>query len=262
MQGCGSVLQEEGFDVIRIDTTSDTSAGMRKRERAAIHSLLRKPMLGAIWWPSYPNEQADLTDAIKEARVPVVTVDRTLPGLPFDHVGVDNVRAAYGAMEHLITEGHVRIGHLTQEAPASTVAERRRGYEQALRDHGLQVYEEDIIVWRDSASERAKLCHLLLSRSERPTALFCVNDYIAVEMLLLLQDFGARIPQDIALVGFDNARESTLVRPALTTVAQPLNAIGQSAARLLLDRCTGRTSGPPVETVLATELIVRESSVR
>lgn len=262
VRGCSAELEAHGYDLVRMDTTADTAATMRKRERAALESLIRKPMQGGIWWPSFPNDVAEIVELLRAHHVQMVTVDRTLPWLAFDHVGVDNVRAAYLAVEHLVTEGHTRIAHLTQEAPASTVTERRLGYEKALRDNGLEFCEDDILIWRDSAAERARLCHRLLTRSERPTAVFCVNDYIAVELLLLLQDFGARIPDDIAIVGFDNARESTLVRPALTTVAQPLAAIGATAARMLLERRSGAFNGPPRRVTLGTELIIRESSVR
>lgn len=261
VRGCARALEDEGYDVVTMDTTAETSAGMRRRERSAVESLLRKAMHGAVWWPSFPEDHAEIAARVADSGIPVVTVDRTLPGLPFDHVGVDNVRAAYEATEHLITEGHTRIGHVTQEAAASTVSDRRKGYERALRDHGLPVLAGDVVVWKPSVAERARLCHRLLSSQDRPTALFCVNDYIAVELLLMLQDFGSRIPQDMAIVGFDNAHESTLVRPPLTTVAQPLTAIGETAARLLLTRRSGTASGPGQNVLLGTNLIIRESSV-
>lgn len=261
-RGCGRVLNANGYDLVMLDTTGDTLSAMRKRERYILETLLRRPLQGVLWWPSFPDEVGDLTQRLADAQVRIVMVDRFAKDAPFDYVGVDNFGGAYQAVEHLITEGHTCIAHITQEALANTVLERKAGYLEALKDYGLDNGEGLIYVWKQGAPDRARLIHQLLSGRSRPTALFCVNDYIAVEVLLMLQDFGAHVPQDIAIVGFDDARECQLVRPALSTVAQPLMRLGETAAMKLLERCRGEYDGPPRRVILPTELVVRESSVR
>lgn len=262
VRGCGAALNAAGYDIVQYDTTADTASAMRMRERTCLEGLRGKGLHGAIWWPSFPDQCHDVVRQAMASGVELVTIDRRVDGVDLDFVGVDNRAAARAAVEHLITEGHTQIMHITQAAPASTVADRRAGFEDAMAAHGIEPDEGRVLVWRSAPAERARTAHRLLASPAKPTALFCINDYVAVDVLLVLQDFGARVPDDIAIVGFDNARECMLVRPTLSTVAQPLAAIGETAGRMLLERIDRACVAAGRRLIMPTELIVRESSVR
>jgi len=206
---------------------------------------------------------------------PLVFVDR-LPTPTTDRVNYvisDNYNGAYAAVQHLIDLGHRRIGlALTaDEEVNSSVAQRAEGYRQALREHGLDVDEALIVRGLTPRRETAEavsgesregkadieLLQEFLQR-ERPTALFAVNDLIAIEAWRTAEKLGMAVPQDLSIVGFDDAEFLRDLGIPLTTVAQDAFGAGQRAVEVLLECIEGGVSAPR-HVVLPTRLVVRAS---
>ncbi len=180
-----------------------------------------------------------------------------LPGADLPYVDVDNVVGARQAVEHLLTLGHTRIGIITN-APLSYVSARQRleGYHQALRRAGIQPVPEWIQYGNfDEASGRRAMARLLQVRP-RPTAVFVASDMVALGALYALWEAGLRVPQDMALVGFDDLPLAAYTIPPLTTVHVPAWNLGKAAGELMLRRIQGKEVR---SRRLPTTLVIRAS---
>jgi DNA-binding LacI/PurR family transcriptional regulator len=192
-------------------------------------------------------------------RVPLVTVNRRMNGQRLDSVHLDNVGAGRLVAEHLVGLGHHRIGFIGGLASASTNADRLVGVRAALRRLGYPVHARDVVdgefTWRHGYAAATTA----LGGSTRPTALICADDLIALGVMDAALDLGLRIPQEVAVVGFDDVPVAALRRIALTTVRQPVAEMGRRAVELLVDRITKGPDADPVEVVLAPRLVVRRT---
>jgi LacI family transcriptional regulator len=197
-----------------------------------------------------------------EAGFPIVLVDRELPHLAVPSVSLDNEGAAYGAVRHLIGRGHRRIAMISGRPSISTTVERVAGYRRALQEAGLEM-DEQLVVSGDSTSEGgAKAAHALLDVRPRPSAIFSGNNLMSIGALHAIASRGLTVPDDIALVGFDDFPYpwSDAFRPHLTTLAQPTYELGRRAAEMLVHRLKSRKSQSPERVVLDGKLVIRESS--
>jgi len=194
--------------------------------------------------------------------VPFVLVDRYFPDLDSDYVVADNHGGGYRATEHLLILGHRRVGFVYSSKGSlltTSVRDRWQGYRRALLEYGQSYDEQLVFEWpnRSDADPVGALDHLLL-REGGPTAIFAVNDAVALELLQAAQRVGLRVPEELALVGFDDLSFATHLSPPLTTVAQPRMDIGLRAGHLLINRIEGHGTLPR-HIDLPTSLIVRES---
>lgn len=221
-------------------------------ERAEVTRMKRAGFGGVL---VLPHDDAALFRELAAARYPFVYLDQALAEVPGDFVGVDNVAASFGATEHLLGLGYRSVAFVHQnsgfaEAP-STVRERFRGYQDALTAHGLP-FDPACLV---AATTERDYAEFALS-APRPRAAVCANDSTAAKLLEAAATAGVRVPQELAVVGFDDIPVAEAL--SLTTVAQPSREIGLQAARLLLGRIGGDTS-PLVRKLLPTRLVVRGS---
>lgn len=176
-----------------------------------------------------------------------------------NYVDVDNVGGARMAVEHLIRLGHTRIATITGPLSMASGLDRLDGYRLAMGAHQIAV-DEKLIVEGDYTEASGSLgARRLLSAT--PTAIFVASDLMAIGVLKALREAGLRVPQDVALVGFDDVTIAAAVEPALTTVRQPIERLGSMAANLLLDLLAvpPDEQAPAHRIVLPTELVVRES---
>jgi len=195
-------------------------------------------------------------------RVPFVLVDRYFPDLDSDYVVADNLGGGYRATEHLLILGHRRVGFVYSSKGSlltTSVRDRWQGYRSALLEYG-QIYDEQLVFqWpNQSNADLTGASDLLLLREGGPTAVFAVSDSVALELLQAAQRVGVRVPEDLALVGFDDLSFAAHLSPPLTTVAQPRLDVGLRAGHLLINRIEGQGTLPR-HIELPTSLIVRES---
>jgi GntR family transcriptional regulator of arabinose operon len=186
--------------------------------------------------------------------------------LDCDHVVVDNSGGGYRAVEHLIILGHSRIAFLHQTRAGfktTSVRDRYLGYRKALDDYGLSFEEAWVASLEDEDMSPGgrnipASCVRYLQRSDRPDAVFAANDTVAIGLISAAASLGVHVPDELAVIGFDNLSIAAQVHPPLTTINQPRVDIGVRAAQLLIDRIEGN-NGPPESIVLPTNLVVRDS---
>jgi DNA-binding LacI/PurR family transcriptional regulator len=195
--------------------------------------------------------------------VPIVILGRHESGGAFDTVNNDDERGAFLAVTHLIEQGHRRITFFSFEPPEDSavnpVVYRQRGYIAAMQAQGLDNFIQ-IVKTRSGADddEDHRLARSVLSATPRPTAIFTWHDTAALNVMAEAQALGLAVPQDLAVVGYDNFRVSALPQLQLTSVDQDALTLGATAATLLIERIEGRTE--PVHFSTPPTLIVRGSS--
>jgi DNA-binding LacI/PurR family transcriptional regulator len=197
--------------------------------------------------------------------VPVIFVDRVTDKLRADRIIIDNYKAAYDATSHLIDQGCKRIAHLGGQTIRNVYRERQAGFIDALKEHGLPVYDEYIINSSLSAEEGTKASKELFSMKERPDGLFCANDTSAVSAIQEAKREGIKVPEELAVIGFNNDPISSIIEPQLSTVDHPAVEMGVISAKQILRRLNEENSGNinKFETVIMdTNVLVRGSSNR
>jgi LacI family transcriptional regulator len=207
-----------------------------------------------------PLTDTDMVSALAAKHLPMVVISATLPaGTGIPYVDVDNYLGARLATEHLLSLGHTRIAHILGEPVQPSVPDRRRGFCDAMTAAGLEVPAGWLISSRYDQGEGHRAATALLTRADRPTALFAGNDGIALGALEAARDLGISVPGQLSVVGFDDIPAAALVTPQLTTVRQPLTEIGEKATRMLVSLIEGK---PQEQTGHreAPELVVRGSS--
>ncbi|HEV2472600.1 MAG TPA: GntR family transcriptional regulator, partial [Chthonomonadales bacterium] len=171
-------------------------------------------VVGILLWYTGGTANLGALKALREARVPLVFIDRKPPaGFEADHVGIDNISAAEQVVAHLNFLGHRTIAHITGTDNASTISERLQGYKNGLDGANLR-YSPDLVV-TDQQMER------LLTLKNRPTAIFAVNDHSAFGAVDMLRKNGLSVPDDVAVAGFDDQERSSHHTPFLTSIHQP-----------------------------------------
>ncbi|BDG62356.1 LacI family DNA-binding transcriptional regulator [Caldinitratiruptor microaerophilus] len=189
----------------------------------------------------------------------VVFVDRVPPGAEADAVVVDNREGVRTATRHLLGLGHRRIAFVGGSAGSGTSEDRLAGYLAALAEAGLNpdpghIRAGDFTYDGGYAAGRA-----LLGSPDRPTAVVAANDLMAIGVLRAAAELGLRVPDDVAVVGYDDIPLAGMLNPPLTTVAQPTYEMGERAARMLLERLAGKAPPEPRRVVLPARLVVRRS---
>jgi LacI family transcriptional regulator len=187
----------------------------------------------------------------------VVLIDR-MPGGDFDQVGSENEEPTARLVDHLAGLGHRRIGLVAGLAELTTTAERVRGYRAGIAAAGLSA-DDALIAYGGSQRDPARAAtHALLELADPPTALVSGNNFMTIGVMRGLADRGLRVPEDIALVTFDDFEWADLFHPRLTAVAQPIGELGRRAVELLLSRIAD-PSLPSRSVRLPTTFVHRDS---
>jgi|SRR5665647_992 len=224
-----------------------------------VHSLVRRRSDGVVLVVA--DIPAETIDRLTATNVPVVLVDRTGnsdPRLP--SIGAANWSGALSATEHLLSQGHRRIGMISGHPRLACSAERIDGYHAALRRAGIPV-DPALVLHGDFFPEGGKIgAAQLLSLPEPPTAIFAGSDLQALGVYEEAHRRRLRIPDDLSVVGFDDLSIAQYVTPSLTTVRQPHSEMAAEAVRMVLAMKSADRPGPPTRIELATNLVVRQST--
>ncbi|RUU29274.1 LacI family DNA-binding transcriptional regulator [Mesorhizobium sp. M6A.T.Ce.TU.016.01.1.1] len=205
------------------------------------------------------GDGAILKGIVDDANVPVVLLDRVCEGVDTDTVVLDNQRAVFDAITYLIDLGHRRIGYISGSFDISPMHDRMTGYREALQAAGLPVENELIRFGNFHEVDGYNATMQLLSLHDRPSAIFSANNPMVIGTMKAIRDIGLSCPEDISVACFDDFPWSDVFQPQLTTVAQPVQAIGEQAANLLLDRLAGNRDAPPRKLALKGRLMIRNS---
>jgi LacI family transcriptional regulator len=240
-----------GYSVILCNTEND----MRK-ELLYVDVLTKKLVDGMIFVAA--GENADIFKSLVDLDIPVVVMDRNYEGLDLELVSSDNHQGGVLATSHLISLGHTRIGCVSGPSKINPSSKRLDGYMEALKSKGLPV-DPKYIVQGDFHPESGFDAGIkLLSLPERPTAIFACNDLMAMGVIKAAASMGLRVPEDLALVGYDDIELASYTNPPLSTIKQPKVEMGLTALQIILDRIGNRESGRQ-KIQLPVSIVVRSS---
>lgn len=251
-RGVEDAAQGRGYSVFLCNT--DENAAKQQRY---LDVVIGQRVDGVLIAP-YSSEGGDLA-RLRDRNIPTVVIDRYIDSWEVDSVSGDSLSGARALVSHLIALGHRRIAILAGPAAASTAVDRVAGYRLAFAEAGIA---EDPRLIRFGEYKSASGEHMMaqaLDSGAAPTAVFAANNAIAMGVIDELARRGLRIPQDIALVSFDDLPDTARLFPFLTVAVQPAYEIGANAAELLLNRLEGDASAPPRHIVLPVHLIIRHS---
>ena len=250
-------LWEAGFSLVTF--VSDFDA---KRETAILNMFLDHQFEGIIYSTTVLDResfrQLESVKRLQNQRVPMVVLDSRMLGFPCVHG--DHRQGARLAVQHLLRAGHTRIAYIGGERLSD---ERESGYRHSMMEHEVPVCEDIIIRHESSTVNFSKFGYdavqQLLEQRENFTAIFCANDLIAMGAIRALSDASLQVPQDIAIVGFDDIIMASLFRPAITTIRQPIDVMGKAVSEMIQELITG-INQPSVKKILfEMDLVVRES---
>jgi LacI family repressor for deo operon, udp, cdd, tsx, nupC, and nupG len=252
--GIEAVAQEKGYSVLLGNTH-----GSKKREREYAAMTRSRQADGIILMS---HRMPFLSDGGK------LTVDELPPmvngceftgyaGIPC--VSIDDEQAAVDATEYLLELGHRKIAVITGDMATTSSRQRLRGFRKAITAAGLDA-DQVLVVHGDYTAEGgAAATRELLLRRDRPTAIFCFSDEMAIACMHVLREQGFEVPRDMSVVGFDDIEFARYANPPLTTISQPTEEIGACCARILFGLLDGETP-ERLDHVLSHELVVREST--
>jgi LacI family transcriptional regulator len=241
-----------GYNVILCNSNDDA-----KRQASYLRVLAEKRIDGLILVTSHRD--AALCDALGTLKIPVVLLDREIPGLACDLVEVDHVTGGLIATRHLLGLGHPCVACISGPPDLSPSSQRRAGWKNALAEAGVERREGDLARGDFSSRGGYLAMQVLLKRKPIPSAVFVCNDLMAFGALAAAHEAGILVPKQLSIVGFDDIELAAYSIPALTTVAQPKQQMGTMAASLLLERmATSRSEERRV--ILQPQLKIRASS--
>jgi LacI family transcriptional regulator len=255
VRGVEQVAWRAGYHVMLCDTQGDLD-----RERGYIEDMLAFQVEGVLMAPVGDGSRPHLRLLTRNS-VPFVLIDRSIAGFEGDLVQGDSVAGGRRLVEHLLELGHRRIGMITEATSVSTARDRLQGYRDALEHAGIE-FDPELVVESSAidpnAARNATL--RLLSLADRPSAIFAVNNIAVVGVVEAARERGLEIPDDLALVCFDDIEHVSRLYPFLTVMAQPAETYGTIATQLLLDRLSGRIGERRRIVVLPADFIIRRSS--
>ena len=269
LRGITDTARSRGYEVVLTNTDEDADI-----ERQALTTLIERRVDGLIVCPAEGGDRAHLSDAIASG-LPVVLLDRYVSGLGVDMVGLDNRRAAADATRCLIRHGHTRIAIVTGgrdpvlpaptqrdlrslQRSAVTTPARASGFRDAMVAAGLALRPEYLSASGFHRDDAAAATEALMNLPQPPTAILAFDSVLSLGVLLALHRMGKRCPDEVSILGFDDAEWAEVVSPPLSVVRQPVYEIGSKACTLLLDRIGGNGRRPSQHR-LRGELIERNS---
>lgn len=253
LQSAQDLAYENKIGILAYSTADDI-----KRQQMYLENLQSEQVAGIILVPA-PGTDPDILSSVQEQGIPIVLLDRKLEKFDGDCIVSDNVQGAYSAVNHLIENGYTRIATIAGSQNISSGVERLNGYRLALAQANLSVNPDWIKYGNFNEKDSYAALESLVKQDNMPDALFVANDAMTVGVLQAMRDLDVDIPNDLAIIGFDELPLANLLQPSLTTIEQDAESLGQEVLRLLFDRIqqperTARTVQFP------TLINIRESS--
>lgn len=259
-KGIYNVAKEQGYHLIHGSSFGDPT------EELNILKMFRASQVdGIIVMAAEAEEDKACNQYLSElakSGLPIVLCGRRGYNLPVDRISVNNIKGVSLAINHLIDLGHRSIGFINGPQKVFAAKERQKGYEKVLLEHHIPVNKEIIKNTSFTQEGGYQATKNLLSNKSSITAIFAANDLMALGAIMAIEEKGLKIPDDIAIVGFDDISLASLIRPRLTTVAQPKEEGGRIIANLLLSRINRTAPKKPQNILLELRLVVRESTVK
>lgn len=222
--------------------------------------IARKSFDGVILMSQSAGDR-DFIDAVLEKELPLVVLNRLVEHAPVLNILADDELGAFNIVEYIIKHGHRNIAMIEGKRGFQSTVQRKAGYERALRNYNIPVVQEYCVPGSYDIESGYRAMKRLLQLPNRPSAVFCSNDDMAVGAMKACSEIGLRVPDDISIAGFDDNHFSAYLTPALTTVKRPIEQISSEAARRLFAAIEQKRMQP--ETIYVnTELVIRQSVCR
>jgi len=251
-RGVEDAAQSRGYSILLCNTDEDIV-----KQNRYLDVVVGQRVDGVIIAPR--NSEAQHLTKLRQHKIPTVVIDRHIKGWDVDSVRCDSIAGSKALVEHLVQLGHKRIAIVTGPKNTSTSQERVAGYRLALNEAGLPIDERLIRHGEFRSESKVRMMEELLTKDLRPTAIFTANNVIMMRVFDALTAAGIRIPQDMALVCFDDLPNISRVFPFFTVTDQPAYEMGVNAAQLLLSRLDAEVALKPRHVILPARLIVRHS---
>ncbi|MGR6874314.1 LacI family DNA-binding transcriptional regulator [Pseudomonas sp. HK3] len=252
IRGIEQVAHSTGYSVLLGDTQNDL-----KREASYANMVQTKQADGMILLGDRVPADIDPRNELRSIHSPLVMTCAYTPEDSIYNVFIDNTAAANKVVSHLLSKGHKKIGCIV--GYKNTITQQRyEGFCQAMKAHGLDVNASWVVEGEFSSESGFTAAQKILEQDDRPTAIFSINDEMAMGALQAIKAQGLKVPEDIALVGFDDIRFSEYTDPPLTTVSQNGIDMGCHAMRMLIELMSGKQPRK-VKQELDYELVIRQS---
>lgn len=252
-RGVEDAASDAGFNLILCNTDESGT-----EEDKYLRLLLEKHVDGMLYVPA--RGSVEPVHVIQKQNVPVVVLDRRLPSLVADVVRCDSEGGAYQLVQLLLSLGHRRISALSGPRGISTADDRVTGYLRAMHEAGISENNMHVLYDQYTVVGGYEMAKSILAQTPHPSAIFAANNFIAIGAFKALQDVGLRIPEDIALVGFDDFPVMLMIDPFFTVAAQRPYEMGHKATELLLARLTHQAPDAYQEIILPVDILIRKSS--
>jgi LacI family transcriptional regulator len=258
LAGIEKVTTEAGYDLIIAHSSESYT-----KEAANALNLFHKRVDGLIASLAFDTKDLEHYQAYEEKGIPVIFFDRVEEKSNSTKVIIDNYKCGYQATQHLIEQGCKRIVLVTASLKRNVYAQRHKGYTDALFDNGIR-YEKDRVLIKDLSEQCGVEAALqILKMKPLPDGAFITNDFSAAVCMRTLREHGLQVPEDIAIVGFNNDAISKLVEPQMTTIDYPGIDMGEITARNLINHLKGLSDIKHTNTIVVrSDLIIRNSSLR
>lgn len=257
ISGMEHVMNRKGYNLI-ISQSQETY----EKEVSSATTMYNNRVDGLLVSLAYTTENVDHFEVLLKKKIPVIFFDRVFDHPKCTNVVIDNTRAGYDAVHHLVEQGCKRIVYIGGDLKRNVYADRLKGYKMALQEKGIPFEEKLIIINNLNEQGGLDAAQKILQMKPRPDGIFAANDSTAVACMQGLKAAGIRIPQDMAIVGFNNDPLSRIIEPNLTTVNYPGYEMGEVAATTLINAITNAGASPITTLVLRHQLIIRQSSQR
>lgn len=245
---------ENGYSVILCNSDNDLA-----KQQDYVNTLIAKQVDGVIFISA--GESKEDLERLTDSGTPIVVADRDVPVHLADVVLLDNEEAGYIAAEHLLELGHEHIACITGPPGVSPSMQRITGCRRAMEERGLTLDESLVLPGDFTIEGGLKVMETLLDRASPPTAVFVLNDMMAIGAISTARRKGYRVPDELSVVGFDDIELASAVNPALTTMAQPIQEMAEIATERLLEKIHSSYSDWENEQIiLKAKLVVREST--
>jgi LacI family transcriptional regulator len=258
LAGMEEVANKNGYNLI-ISQSFETV----KKEASNVETMFKSRVDGLIVSLAYDTKDLTHFDRFSQKNIPIIFFDRTADYHSSTNIVINNFKAGRQAAAHLLDQGCKRIIHITGNQIRSVYKERLKGYKKALGDRNIPFNPDYVIENRLNDEDGGKAAHQILEMNPRPDAVFVANDVCAVSCMITLKEYGVSVPEDIAIVGFNNDPISRYVEPKLTTINYHGEEMGKAVARNLINHLQGDEHiGMTNTIILNSDLIVRQSSKR
>lgn len=258
LSGVEKVANEAGYGVIITD-----SAGSVEKEVINTRNLFERRVDGIITLLASGSQNLDHFNVFVEKAIPIVLIDSLEQNMGITSVIIDNRMCGYMATKHLIEQGCRRIAHITPSLKRPVHALRYKGYRDALAENKISFNERLVITASATEEEAIAAAGKIMQLKPLPDGIFINNDFVAAVCIRTFLENKIKIPQDIAVVGFNNDAIGTFIRPALTTINYPGREMGAAAARTLINHLNGVDNLEQTTTLtLRSELVIRQSSLK